>query len=235
MRSGLRDTFETLSWSGRRNGPRSGHGSTLAATRPLRDALPRIFDEYNVKTFLDAPCGDWTWMQHVDLTGIQYVGGDISLEVLEEVKQQHAAPGREFMHLDITSDTLPKADMMMCRDCLFHLKWWLRWAFFENFVASGIPYLLTTRHYIPQNPRLPRNGGFKRFNPCVAPFNFSEPIETVSETGEINLDPEFMLTREGQKQRSLGIWSRDQVIDAVARRGSDPDQNETRSAGDQNI
>ncbi|WP_170562747.1 hypothetical protein [Ruegeria atlantica] len=218
MRDSVRSVFESKSWAGRRNGPRSGPGSTLAATAALRTALPRIFVDYKIGTFLDAPCGDWTWMQDVDLNGIQYIGGDISTEVLTEVKDQHAAPGREFIHLDITSDALPKADLMMCRDCLFHLKWWLRWAFFENFVESEIPYLMTTMDYVPRNPRLQRNGDFKKFNPCAAPFNFPDPIETVSETGEINLNPDFLETPEGRKQRSLGIWSRDQVIDALERR-----------------
>lgn len=221
MRDNVRNAFESKSWSGRRRGPRSGPGSTLDATAPLRAALPRIFDTYRVKTFLDAPCGDWTWMQDVDLSGIRYIGGDISLQVVDAVKEQHGAPGREFMHLDITSDDLPKADLMMCRDCLFHLKWWLRWAFFERFVASLTPYLLTTMHYVPVNPRLHNNGGFKRFNPCAEPFNFSDPVETISETGEINLDPDFLETRAGRNQRSLGIWSRQQVVDALERHKRD--------------
>ncbi len=217
MRSGVRNAFESKSWAGR-NVPRSGNGSTLEATAPLRRALPDIFERYKVKTFLDAPCGDWTWMQEMDLTGLSYIGGDISLEVVQSVQEKHAAPGREFVHLDVTSDPLPRVDLMMCRDCLFHLKWWLRWAFFENFVRSETPYLLTTMHYVPINERLKNNAGFKRFNPCVAPFNFSDPIETIEETGEINLDPEFLQSTEGRDQRSLGIWSRDQVIDALDRR-----------------
>ncbi len=215
MRSGLRNAFENLSWAGRRKGPRSGQGSTLEATAPLRAALPGIFERYRVRTFLDAPCGDWTWMQHVDLTGIDYTGGDISLEVVDAVKARHEAPGRSFIHLDITSDPLPRVDLMMCRDCLFHLKWWLRWAFFENFVQSGTPYLLTTMHYIPVNGRLRANAGFQRFNPCAAPFNFDDPVETISETGEINLDPEYLQSPAGQNQRSLGIWLREQVIAAL--------------------
>ncbi|WP_152563387.1 hypothetical protein [Ruegeria halocynthiae] len=218
MRDSLRVAFESKSWSGRANGPRSGPGSTLAATEPLREALPRIFNQFKVETFLDAPCGDWTWMREVDLNGIRYIGGDISLQVLEEVKAQHGVPGREFVHLDITSDPLPKADLMMCRDCLFHLKWWLRWAFFENFVASDIPYLLMTRHYILRNPRLQNNANFKRFNPCAAPFNFPDPLETISETGEINQDPEFLETSVGRSQRSLGIWSKGQIIDVLKQR-----------------
>ncbi|WP_171241412.1 hypothetical protein [Ruegeria sp. HKCCA5491] len=220
MRNNLRGTFESLTWSGRRNNPRSGPGSILRATAPLREALPRIFDKLEVKTFLDAPCGDWNWMQNVDLEGLHYIGGDISLEVLEDVKQKHESSALEFIHLDKTSDSLPKADLMLCRDCLFHLKWWLRWAFFENFVDSDIPYLLMTMHFVSKNPRLNRNGGYKRFNPCVAPFNLCQPIQTISETGEINLDPEFMATNKGKNQRALGLWSREQIKQALVSRKS---------------
>jgi len=218
MRNTLQNAFEKKDWSRSEGVPRSGRGSTLAVTVPLRAALPGIFETYKVKTFLDAPCGDWTWMQHVDLSGIDYIGGDISSEVVDEVKAEHDAPGRAFMHLDVTSDTLPKADLMMCRDCLFHLKFWLRWAFFENFVKSEIPYLMITRHYVPVNEALRTNAGYKQFNPCAAPFNFAEPLETILETGEINFDPDVMATPKGKNQRSLGIWTRAQVIDALERR-----------------
>ncbi|WP_052265301.1 class I SAM-dependent methyltransferase [Ruegeria sp. ANG-R] len=217
MREGVRDAFEHKNW-GDRNTPRSGSGSTLDATAPLRGALPAIFERYSVKTFLDAPCGDWTWMQEVDLNGVHYIGGDISLEVVESVKEKHQALGREFFHLDITSDPLPKADLMMCRDCLFHLKWWLRWEFFENFAKSDIPYLLTTKHHNARNAKLRDNAAFKLFNPCAAPFNFPEPVEEISETGPYNDDPEFLQTRAGRQQRSVAIWSKEQVIDVLKQR-----------------
>ncbi|WP_052245342.1 hypothetical protein [Halocynthiibacter namhaensis] len=224
MRDAVRNAFESKKWSGIRNAPRSGPGSTLEATASLRDALPDLFAKYKVKTFLDAPCGDWHWMREVDLTSINYIGADISSEVLQTVESQHAGPRRKFIHLDITSDPLPKADMMMCRDCLFHLKFWLRWAFFQNFVESEIPYLLTTMHHVETNQNLRMNGGFKWFNPCAGPFNFPDPLVSISETGEINLDSEYLKTRKGMDQRSLGVWSREQIADALAHH--QPESNE---------
>ncbi|PKQ11569.1 MAG: hypothetical protein CVT70_13780 [Alphaproteobacteria bacterium HGW-Alphaproteobacteria-1] len=217
MRDDLRSEFEQKDWSGRKADSRSGAGSTLAATQAVRDALPGVLERYEVRTFLDAPCGDWFWMQHVDLSGVTYIGGDISREVLDAVALRHAGAGRSFVHLDITSDPLPEADMMMCRDCLFHLKWWLRWTFFKNFAKSGIPYLLTTMHHTTVNRRLHKNGGFAPFNPCAAPFNFPDPLETFSETGDIKLDPAYLDTSRGRRQRSMGVWSRAQVVGALER------------------
>lgn len=51
------------------------------------------------------------------------------------------------MHLDIAQDRLPQADLMICRDCLFHLSYEDTERFLRNFRASGIPYLLTTTHF----------------------------------------------------------------------------------------
>src|SRR3712207_7875432 len=46
----------------------SGRGSELGATESLRSYLPQLFERLNIKTFLDAPCGDWNWMRQVDLS-----------------------------------------------------------------------------------------------------------------------------------------------------------------------
>lgn len=213
MRDNLRSVFETKSWAGKSGAhPRSGPGSDMASTERLRAALPGIFDRYRVKTFVDAPCGDWFWMRHVDLTGISYVGGDISKDLIDRVTTDHTRPGVSFRHLDITSDPLPASDLFLCRDCLFHLKFWLRWKFFENFAASDGRYLLLTLHHVAENQPVMANGGFKRFDPTKAPFNLAPPLELIRETDD----------RAGDDQRSLGLWSRDQVADALACRAPDP-------------
>jgi hypothetical protein len=214
MREKLQQVFETADWSDKTGSPRSGSGSTLEFTARLRAALPDLWRRYQVRTFLDAPCGDWTWMPSVDLEGIVYIGGDVSEGLIAENTARYAAKNRRFMHLDITEDRLPKADMMMVRDCLFHLKYWLRWAFFKNFARSEIPYLLMTMHHQPENKRLARNGGFKRFNPRVSPFFFEEPLEMIHET--VDSLPEDLTNYPNLLSvRSLGLWSHAQVCRAV--------------------
>lgn len=212
MRASLQKKFEDISWSGR-NGqfPRSGPGSTLERTENLRNALPQLFERYKVTRFLDAPCGDWFWMQHVDLTGIDYTGGDISKSIVDANAAAHTSEAVRFMHLDITSDPLPAADMMMCRDCLFHLKWFLRWDFFRNFLASDIDYLLMTIGHVDVNRRLMKNGAYVPFNPMKPPFNFPEPLEDIMESEG------YVPVGKGAAKAdlSIGLWSRDQVAAAV--------------------
>ena len=45
----------------------SGPGSTLDATFALRTALPTLITDLNIRTILDAPCGDCRWIRHADL------------------------------------------------------------------------------------------------------------------------------------------------------------------------
>jgi len=192
-------------------------------THNLRMALPRIFEHYGVRTFLDAPCGDWFWMQHVDLTGLDYIGADISKEVVDANIAQFSRAGVSFLHLDITSDKLPDADLMLCRDCLMHLRHPMRWAFLENFVASGCRYLLTTVHHVRQNEQLPINGDFRRFNPMVAPFKLPSALEMIPETADTLPDEVLQGRVAARDHRSVGLWSRDQIVEALSGRQKPPD------------
>ena len=71
---------------------------------------------------LDAPCGDAGWISRTDL-GVHYVGVDIVPSLIESL-QARAAAGDitgEYHLADITADTLPRCDAILCRDCLVHL------------------------------------------------------------------------------------------------------------------
>jgi hypothetical protein len=217
MRRNLKRVFEDKDWSEGGSHPKSGFGSSLSYTENLRRALPVLFETYQVRSFVDAPCGDWAWMQHVDLGGIDYTGLDISSSLIAANAAAHARDGVSFAVADITSDELPGADLFMCRDCLFHLKFWLRWEFFRNFEASGSKYLLMTSNSVETNRNVAENGAFRKFNPTKPPFNFPEPIETIVETAELNDAGELVMTSPRGGPRTLGLWSRAQVRDVLAR------------------
>mgnify|MGYP005855959841 CR=1 FL=1 len=216
MRNTLQSAFAGIDWSQPNQGvPRSGPGSTLAHTVNIRADLPRLFADYNVTSFVDAPCGDWHWMQHVDLSGISYLGLDIVPDLVETNSRDYGSDGVAFALADVTSDPLPRADMLMCRDCLFHLKFWLRWAFFENFLASHTPWLLTTVHDNPVNSNVPENGNFRWFNPRSAPFNLPDPVELIDDSlPEHDAAPED----DFRKRRFMGLWHRDQIAMALEHR-----------------
>ncbi len=217
MKQELQSIFEKTSWSGKRGrAPRSGPGSTLAATQRLRAALPAIFEHYNVRVFFDAPCGDWTWMQAVDLSHLtSYHGADIAESIIAPVAEQFTSDKVSFSVLDITSDPFPCADMMMCRECLFHLKHDFKLQFFRNFIKARIPFLLLTMDHVMENVDLNKNGGFKRFNPMIEPFNFPTPLNYVHESSDRE---EFDIHEPSlqQQHRSMGVWSREMIETAIS-------------------
>ena len=68
--------YEINYWEGSES--RSGPGSTVDGTTNLRRYLPTLFDEFSIRTVLDAPCGDFNWMKIVtEDCDIHYIGGDI--------------------------------------------------------------------------------------------------------------------------------------------------------------
>ncbi len=44
----------------------SGEGSGLTQTKIIRMEIPSILKELHIKTLLDAPCGDFFWMQQIN-------------------------------------------------------------------------------------------------------------------------------------------------------------------------
>jgi hypothetical protein len=95
-----------------------GYGSTLKATENLRLFLPGLLRMLNVRTLLDAPCGDFNWMRKVVLDDIAYIGMDVDEENLADAREWSAA---DFINRDVLTEPLPKADAWLCRDFLQHL------------------------------------------------------------------------------------------------------------------
>ena len=188
----------------------SGDGSSFAYTRGLRAALPAMFDQFGVKRLLDAPCGDFNWMQHVLREHpLDYVGCDIVAPIVQKLQDRHGDVHRRFQQLDITKDALPRADLWLCRDCLFHLNVADIGRALDNFLASGIPYLLTTTHTNPGGVFINtdiRSGDFRRIDLFAAPFNLPRDVLFAVDDW-VAPDP----------QRQMCLWSREQVAAALAR------------------
>jgi hypothetical protein len=186
----------------------SGNGSTLDYTRNLRQELPKLFDTFAIKTVFDAPCGDLNWMSQVlaKRTDIDYTGGDIVqplIDKLNETYKDHT--NRRFIKIDIINDTLPDADLMICRDCLFHFSEADVKTFFKNFVVSNIAALLTTTDILPEPNRDILTGNYRHINLFADPYNFKPNF-----IYEIDDWPYPTLPT-----RKMYMWSREQIADAV--------------------
>jgi hypothetical protein len=180
----------------------SGPGSTLKYTENLRKELPNLLSDYSIKKIFDAPCGDFNWMKHLlPNIDVDYIGGDIVLPLIESLNVKYKTHNITFIHIDLTKDPFPKSDLMICRDCLFHLSFEDTKSVLHNFVASGIPYLLTTTHKI-NNEFVNRNiptGDFRVINLFAPPYNFPpNPLVSIDDSM-----PDI--------ERQMCLWSREHV------------------------
>jgi SAM-dependent methyltransferase len=185
----------------------SGDGSTLAFTENLRRALPEVLKIYSIKSILDAPCGDFNWMNvFLKDNSLKYIGVDIVEPIVNYNKVNYSKLNVDFLKLDITKDALPMADMMLCRDCLFHLSYRDTRAVLINYINSNIPYLLTTTHINNDNfsNRDISSGDFRLIDLFSAPYNFSEDVL-------FRIDDWV----HPHRRREMCLWSRQQIVDAV--------------------
>jgi Methyltransferase domain len=187
----------------------SGTGSTLDYTENLRRELSSIFQKYLISEVLDAPCGDFNWMsEFLKTVNVSYVGVDIVKSLIDDLEINFGQDDRKFIHLDLTSDDLPQADLMFCRDCLFHLSYKDTKAALQNFIESGIPYLLTTTHENSivngfENKDI-ETGDFRLMDLFSAPYYFpTDCLETLEDW------------RAPEPRRYMCLWNREQIKHAL--------------------
>ena len=76
----------------------------------LRAELPRLLSRVGARALLDAPCGDFNWMRHVDLGSVSYTGVDVVAPLIERCQRTYGGATRQFVVRDILADPLPRAE-----------------------------------------------------------------------------------------------------------------------------
>ena len=178
----------------------SGDGSDLQQTRTIRRKIATLAKELGIRTILDAPCGDYHWMQHVPLELDEYVGADVVPELIEENTRLYGSATRRFVVLDICQDELPTVDLILCRDCLIHLPLQSATAAVRNFARSGSRYLLATTYpgLVARNKPLVITGNWRPIDLTLPPFSLPAPLRVINEQTTYPADfPE----------KSLGLWA----------------------------
>ncbi|MEF2174956.1 MAG: class I SAM-dependent methyltransferase [Candidatus Absconditabacteria bacterium] len=156
---------------------KSGMGSNIQNTRHILSGIKTIIQEYNIKTFLDVPCGDCNWIDPNNL-GCEYIGADIVQDLIDNNKSK--LPGIEFQKIDLTTDKIPQVDLIMCRECLQHLSFENGKKAINNIINSGSKYLLVTHYSNGENKDI-MNGMYYEMNLLQPPFNFGTPITSIEE------------------------------------------------------
>jgi len=108
---------------------------------------------------------------------------------------------REFLHLDLLRDPLPKVDAIFCRECLVHLSYADIEKALQNIRKSGASYLFTT--HFPQRKYNEDivTGKHHSLNFYLPPFSWPQP--------ELEFVECFAGKRRGNK--CLSLWRIDNL------------------------
>jgi SAM-dependent methyltransferase len=174
---------------------RSGWGAELNRTVAIRADLQEFVQRHSIQSLLDAPCGDFHWMQHMKWpSGFKYVGGDIVHDLIIENRRKY--PGVDFVELDVLNDPLPQVDAWLARDLMIHFPDQAIRTALKQFRRSKIGYLLATTYPHAQQNADIKFGQVRHLNLCAPPFGFPPPFKILREDD----DP-----RTG---RIIGVWRR---------------------------
>ena len=172
-----------------------GSGSTLAYTAGLRQQLPEFVARFGISSVLDLPCGDYSWMSQVTWpASVRYHGADIVDSMIDQNRRNH--PNIQFSVIDICQDPLPTADLLFCRDCLFHLSQTDIGRAFDNIASSDIRWVLTTTYPDVIINRNTVTGGFRPINLTVEPYCLPEPSDYVEDW------------IDGHQYRIMALWDK---------------------------
>jgi hypothetical protein len=180
---------------------RSGEGSELVSTFPIRSWLVDNLSRLEVDVFVDAPCGDFNWMREVlPKVNVSYIGVDIVDDIIKYNCSIYKTDKIDFKVVDICNSKLPPCDMIMVRDCLFHLSFEDIQKFLINLGETDYRYLLITSHSISNeftNVDI-KSGDFRRIDLFRQPFNFKSHnvIEVIADSPAGAKIPKIMLLLE---------------------------------------
>jgi len=202
-RSIFKEHYETNWWGNAESV--SGSGSTMEYTASVRKEIPVLVEVFSIKKVFDAPCGDYNWFKDIKWkSDVSYIGGDIVEPLVNKNRTLYETDLTTFVELDISNDPFPKADLWLCRDCLFHLSEHDIFLALDNFVKSDIPYILTSTHSdCVLNHDIP-SGSFRLLNLQLAPFCLGKPIQLIDDW------------IEGYPVRHLALWDRKSLVEALS-------------------
>lgn len=191
------ELYRSNAWGGKCSV--SGRGSDVDQTKIIAKELPSLFNDFNASTILDIPCGDFNWMNNVDLNNIDYTGADIVKELIQECVEKYGRDGIRFQYMNLIKDKLPKVDLVFCRDCLVHFSFADIFLALDNVCKSQSVYFLTTTFPDRKDNYDIATGQWRTLNLELAPFMLPKPLRIMVERCTEG-DGKF-------EDKALGLWS----------------------------
>ncbi|MBF0434871.1 MAG: hypothetical protein HQL77_05790 [Magnetococcales bacterium] len=156
---------------------RSGPGSAPQVTVRLRHSLLKLWQDLRIQILVDAGCGDSRWLEAITGSLKLYLGFDLVETLIANNRVLFADRKNHFFNTaDICRDTLPQADLLLCRNTLTHLPNALVQEALTSFRASGSHYLLATT--FPGAPLVDiEPGHWRPLDLTAPPFNLPAPLQ----------------------------------------------------------
>jgi len=70
---------------------------------------------------VDLGCGDWQFSNKINWNDVDYLGLDCVEHIVSRNQQMYGSSNIKFVLNDCAVEPLPKADLLICKDCLQHL------------------------------------------------------------------------------------------------------------------
>ncbi len=176
----------------------SGPGSTMGRTNAIRESLPKLFEEFSIKSIIDAPCGDFYWFKNIVTTLDSYTGIDIVPELINSNNEKYSSATINILQQDLCKKAPPEADLVFSRDLLVHLPINEVLNVLEGFIRSNARYLLMTTFLAYRENSDIKVGEWRPLNFLLEPFKFPQPLRIIYE--QCNENDGFYA------DKCLGLW-----------------------------
>jgi len=187
----FKEIYINNSWGSKES--KSGGGSELKNNIKLLYKLKELVENNNIKSIVDLGCGDFNWMKEFDFSLIDsYHGFDIVKQLIDDNNNKYS---HKFSIMDITQEIPPKADLVICKDILFHLSYEDALKAISNIYSSGSKYLLTTTFVDSENKDIV-TGGWRPINLETEPFLLKGVVDTwynIEERDDIHKNKSLLL------------------------------------------
>lgn len=115
MRDAFARAYKNQQWH---NG--SGSGSSFANTAKYRHFLNGYLTRNDIRSVLDAGCGDWQFSKFIDWSGVVYTGIDVVPELIIANSLKYETPAIRFAVADILDVRSIPQELVLVKDLLQH-------------------------------------------------------------------------------------------------------------------
>lgn len=110
-------------WGGEKGTFYSGSGTANPKTAEYIKMMTGFINSHNIRSVAEIGCGDFSIMRQVlQQVDVQYTGMDVVPDLIAHHLEKNANAKTQFLVKDAISEPLPKADLLIIRQVLQHLK-----------------------------------------------------------------------------------------------------------------